>query len=440
MKLFHKLTIQYGLVLLIFLLSSCGGLSRSMAKQTSNPCLNAGAFLIRSNIANKDCQNKPINAQSGPIKYQIIPEYRPVSAVMVSENLEKIHHDKKLILALLQEDIKVWFLTAKAETFRQYSDSLARELRLGSQKIKNIQALNVQTLSAWTRDWAPLFAAPVPLRREPQLHLVDPYYYRTDADMSNDDSMPAQLQFEIKNKFLLGKDIEITKSELPVILEGGNILCNDRLCFISAKVEENNAEHMTKIYAGFKRRFSQSLHSVPVMPKEPNGHIDLWAKFLKNRLLAIAEIEPATLALLPPESRAFYLHLQAFLNQQATGKDQQGQKVQNSIAVLLNKFDPEVKIVRIPLPLPLLMNDITFFRSYINSILVNGKVILPRFQRLSLDDGIEEYPDRNLTDYYEKKVEKVYSEAGYKPVWVNADHLVIDGGTWHCLAAQVPRL
>ncbi len=99
-----------------------------------------------------------------------------------------------------------------------------------------------------------------------------------------------------------------------------------------------------------------------------------------------------------------------------------------------------MKIKRIPLPLPMVLNEISFFRSYVNSLLINGNVILPRFERLFLDDGVHDYPDADLIANYELQVEALYREAGYAPIWANADHLVTYGGTWHCLAAQVPRL
>jgi agmatine/peptidylarginine deiminase len=436
MRSFYHLTIRFSSLFFFLLLLSCGGAgSKIAAKQTNHPCIQSRAFLTRPGLP--DCQGDIQANQLG--RYNLIPEYHPVEAVMVSENLGKQQGDKSLIPALLQAGIPVWYLSSQRADFQKYRDNLLADSARLKSRINLLRDVHIQTVSAWTRDWAPLFATQ---QRSGQkaLQLVDPYYRRSDADVSRDDAMPSQLKFEIKKEHLLGQGVEVSLTPFPVVLEGGNVLCNKRICLVSAKVAENNPQHMKRILADFKKRFSQSLSLVPVMPKEPNGHIDLWAKFLSDQLLLIAEIRPETLAVLPPEAKPFYQQLQVFLNQQATGQDSQGRLLPDSLAAQVQNADARVKIVRIPLPLPLALNDKTFFRSYINSLLVNGKAILPRFQRLMLDDGIHEYPDGALTEKYELEVETIYKQAGYQVIWVNADNLVLYGGTWHCLAAQVPRL
>lgn len=433
-----KIRFSFVLFFCFLLLSACGGLRGKTIppKQTDNPCIKGRVFLTRALPRFQDCLDD-VNLKKPLLRYRMVPEYEPTTAVLVSENLHKHHGDKNLISTLLKADIPVWLLSAQTQDFERYRDNL--ELGSEKDKLKYLTPLHVQTISAWTRDWAPLFAART-LGRRQELKLVDPYYQRSDADVSKDDAVPAQLKFELKQQHLLPAQIEIQKSELPLILEGGNLLCNDHLCFVSAKVAEQNPQGMNAIYADFKRRFSQRLLMVPKMPKEPNGHMDLWAKFLSDDLLLIAEILPETLALVPSESRDFYLQLQGFLNQQATGRDSTGKTLPDTLATQLKTWDPDVKIKRIPLPLPMVLNEISFFRSYVNSLLINGKAILPRFERLFLDDGVHDYPDADLLANYELQVEALYREAGFQPIWANADHVVTYGGTWHCLAAQVPRL
>lgn len=402
-----------------------------MSSLQTNPCLDTrSVFKLRPMPHPRDCLDDP----PAKVKYRMIPEYEPISAVMVSENLLKQHHDRQLVPALLQHGIDVWFLSSDPQAFESYSETLVPTLaQAGAGRLR---ALQVNTNSAWTRDWAPLFATNA---KGTELKLVDPRYKRV-ADVANDDQMPSQLKFDLKSSPLLPKQIAVTKTSLPMILEGGNLLCNDRVCFVSAKVALDNPTHMAQIHQTFARLFKQKLVEIDLLPREPNGHMDLWAKFLKPNLLAIAELEPRTLAMVPKQEYALYQGIQDFLNTQAQGVDKAGRPVPTALASRLRQIDPRVKIVRMPMPLPLDLDGTTFFRSYINSLLLNGRVLIPRFEQLTLPEGMIEYPDASLLSRYEKAAERVYTKAGYQPIWVNADRLAPFGGTWHCVAAQVPRL
>lgn len=415
----------------VFLAACAQDKQALVSKLKTNPCIDTRAvFKLRPMPRPRDCLDDP----PARVKYHLIPEYEPISAVMVSENLLKQHHDRQLVPALLRHGIDVWFLSSDTQAFESYSETLIPTL--AETGAGRLHALQVNTNSAWTRDWAPLFATDA---KGKELKLVDPRYQRL-ADVASDDQMPSQLKFDLKSNPLLPKQIVVTKTSLPVILEGGNLLCNDRVCFVSAKVAIDNPTHMAQIHQTFARLFKQKLVEVDLLPREPNGHMDLWAKFLKPDLLAIAELQPRTLALVPKEQYALYQGIQDFLNTQAMGVDKAGLPVPAALASRLRQIDPRVKIVRMPMPLPLDLDGTTFFRSYINSLLLNGKVLIPRFEQLNLPEGLIEYPDASLLSKYEQAVERVYAKAGYQPIWLDADRLAPFGGTWHCVAAQVPKL
>lgn len=406
------------------LFASCAAGRQTELRAMSNPCADARAgFVLRSSVRTADCGDDP---QPAGTRYVLLPEYGPVAAVMLSENLVRQHGDTGLIQALLKAGVDVWYLGLQPPA-PELSPLPVRP------PAGRLVPLAVKTNSSWTRDWGPLFAAGA---RE--LRLVDVRY--AGRNVEADDAVPAQLKHALRTEPLLPEGVRITKTSLPVTLEGGNLLCNDKLCFVSAKVATENPSQMQRITADFKKRFTQSLNLVDLMPQEPNGHLDLWVKFLRTDLLAIAELRPETLEQVPPEAGAYYRQLRDFLELQASGRDARGKPVPGALASQLRRLDPTVRIVRVPLPLPILLNETPLFRSYVNSLLINGTAVLPRFERLFLSDGDQAYPDADERAQNEARAEKVYRQAGYKVLWVNADRLVPYGGTWHCVAAQVPRL
>ena len=63
------------------------------------------------------------------------------------------------------------------------------------------------------------------------------------------------------------------------------------------------------------------------------------------------------------------------------------------------------------------------FRSYTNSLLVNGTAFVPQY----------------ATDpVHGPRVEAIYQDLGFKVVWVPSDSLIRDGGAVHCVTMQVP--
>jgi agmatine/peptidylarginine deiminase len=97
-------------------------------------------------------------------------------------------------------------------------------------------------------------------------------------------------------------------------------------------------------------------------------------------------------------------------------------------------------VIRIPAPGPIFRSDDTF-RSYTNSLTVNGNVIVPRYvtpasDTISTESG--DYFDQALLSKYEREVRKVYEKFGYKFTWVDSDGLIYRGGAVHCTTMQIP--
>jgi agmatine/peptidylarginine deiminase len=84
------------------------------------------------------------------------------------------------------------------------------------------------------------------------------------------------------------------------------------------------------------------------------------------------------------------------------------------------------------MPLP----DSDVFRSYTNSLLLNGTALIPRYIR-SISGS---YPDQSLQDSYEAEVRAIYESLGYKVVFIPSDGMIDNGGAVHCVTMQVPAV
>jgi agmatine/peptidylarginine deiminase len=370
-------------------------------------------------------------------QYTLIPEYAPVSAIALSDELLITHKDKELVPQLLNQDQHVWFLSDLNRDFHNYRKYLKNQFQLDNQKLLKLSRVNIFANSAWTRDWMPVFAKN---STSSELLLLDSHYAVADDELY-ENAAPAQLKHELIKKGLMNQNIKVKKWSWEATLDGGNLLCNSQLCFTTEKfVHDNKGKHL-QFKSIFEQQFAQKLLIVPVLPFESTGHIDIWAKFLNEDLLVIAQLEPKTLALVPPNARAEYNKIQAFLERQATGKDAKGQDAPNSLAYKFRKYNARGQIKRIPLPLPLAIDGNMVFRTYLNAILANQKVFVPQYKQTFTSDGsFSAYPDQALNAAYESSVLKLYKQAGYTVTWHQSDRLIQAGGALHCVATQIPLL
>ncbi|MFY7930870.1 MAG: agmatine deiminase family protein, partial [Oligoflexus sp.] len=261
-------------------------------------------------------------------------------------------------------------------------------------------------LTVWARDWSPLGA----LTPSGDLHLLDLNYYPSrPADDSTGRTMAG-----FKG---------VPRVSLPVYNEGGNFMANeDGDCLMTTRVTDANAEVFKTgdlildavAVKSYYRDFAGCRQTtiLPRMPNERTGHIDMWGKFLDNDTIIVGEISAETLSYARTSSDSnFATQIQSFLNKRASDLQQLG-------------FD----VVRIPMPLP----RPGLFRSYTNSLLVNGTALIPQYQSRSQADSA-------LLADYETKVTEIYQAAGYRVVFIPSDELIAAGGAVHCVTMQIPR-
>lgn len=399
-------------------------------------CARQSGFKVTGNIEGQPCES---DSFAGMDKFYLPPEYNKTKAVMVSEYITEISGGTNILNAILEAGSDIWYFTSNTNQLTSVNSFLNTK---SANKILN---LDITSDTVWARDWAPLMSEPAQDYKgeKVDLKMLDTNYFNTRP---LDDSISRQIKND-RNSLSLN----LKRTSLPVYMEGGNIMCNEKNCFLTSKVITENSEviqnndiilNEEQIKEEFKKQVEQDIWFVPMMPYESTEHIDMWAKFLNNDTLLIASLSDETLKASSSKNYSKFKEVQEFLEMQATGTDKSGKTVLNSLAYLVKSQNPSVKIIRVPMPVPVIHKvtdseeTIEIFRSYTNSLLVNGYALVPQY---STDIYTElPYNDNSLKQKYENEVESTYQQAGYKVIWIPSDYLIGIGGAVHCVTMQVP--
>lgn len=378
--------------------------------------------------------------------FYLPPEYQPIQALIVSENILNDENGFLLLDQVLSAGVQVWLLSASQSNFDWTREHLHGVYHYSDLQLQKLLYFPVKTESTWARDWAPLMTLPEARYRGPAVD-VRMLKMRYLKERPVDDQVPQELAKTLLQRVQELPGLNFYKLDLPFYGEGGNIMCSRRNCFVTEELLRMNSEEYLgvgqaiepkQIRAALEAHLDQKVWSVHRLPYESTGHIDMWAKFLNPQTVIVAELSDETLKYVPPPLREHYREVQEYLNIEATGQTSEGKLVPDALATLLHHFEPQVKIVRIPMPAPgIYARDLEVFRSYTNSLLLNGKAIVPKYRRFA--GYARTYDDQALTSEYERQVQRVYEQAGYQVIWLDADYLIQDGGAWHCAAMQVPQ-
>lgn len=295
---------------------------------------------------------------------------------------------------------------------------LRAELGTDIAKVSLVKQKVSGPVTVWARDWAPMTA----VGTNGDLRFIDfNYYPNRPADDSTARSLLNLMPWE--------------RVSVPVYNEGGNFMNNSRGdCLMTTRVTDANA----KVYFAddmilnaaqikeYYKRFAgcKQVEVFPRIPYEGTGHIDMWAKFLDDDTVIVNEIrnEIVNLPTYSSRDRAKVVNIKNYLESRAQDIARLGYKV-----------------IRIPMPAPLFSPSGDLFRSYTNSLALNGISWVPRYTAPLLSehsiDG--EYPDAEYTAAYERESLAAYRQLGYETRWANADDLIAYGGAIHCITMQV---
>ncbi len=209
----------------------------------------------------------------------------------------------------------------------------------------------------------------------------------------------------------LAKFYKASARKIQIELDGGNFQTNGDTCFTSVM----NEDLAPRIKDEFKKI---GCRQVIVFKNPPHVHLDMWMKVVSESTILISELDEKTLQV----ASAWF-----------GGVPEDIKQIKHRLDQIAADLSLSFNVQRIPLPVPYRGT----FRNYANSVLVNGTVIIPAYAKYGW--GREDYPDTLLNSYYEEKVRKAYTEAGFQVVFINADGLIYNGGAWHCVTAHIPR-
>lgn len=244
--------------------------------------------------------------------------------------------------------------------------------------------------SRWVRDFGPLFVR----QADGSLGIVDPHFSRPGRE--REDHLP---------RYLAGY-FRLPLTEMPLVLEGGNLLSNGCGLYISTHrvAARNQGEgHSVRAMQQLMRDYCEVQQWVGVKPLvgEPTGHIDIFAAFVAPDLAVVAALDPAADA------------------ENAARLDEAARR----LAGLETPAGP-LRVARVP------MGDCSdgVWRTYTNVLFCNGTLLVPQYARASAAT------DRRALEVYRHLL----------PTWdvvgIDCEEIIADGGSLHCLAIQVPQL
>ncbi len=366
-----------------------------------------------------------------------IPDFDELEAVVLSENLIGKDNGEKLIDTLLSQDVEVWIVTedkknriTHIDPDAPYSKRYWKKL-LALEKNPKFKKMNYQNDSLyWTRDWAP-----IPFRTADSRRVFTEFGYYKDSYMSDKiltEVREGKYEIPLAPFFDMMPSNSFDSKSVQVVFEGGNFLTDGNgNCFSSDRLFQMNFPHKENINLINNKKEILSLvrtelncktfRVFPAMPYDLDNHIDLYAQFVDKTTAIVAEISEQSMAVVSNDKwlRNINKSVAAFLHSRASDLKKLGYKV-----------------VRIPLPVK---EDNRITRSYINNILVNGAVILPRFVEPYPPGGRKSsYLDATLLGGYEKTVEETYKRLGFKTFWVESDSYSAGGGALHCISRGIP--
>ncbi|HYX37818.1 MAG TPA: agmatine deiminase family protein [Oligoflexus sp.] len=417
-----------------------------------------------------------------------VPEYRPSKSVIISLTVLTSSQQHAMAKALLDSDLETLYVMVPRsygyKTAAQSPDFKAlKSLGADLSKIVLVPAKDSSEkvsdgvsgktyLTVWARDWSPQTA----YTSAGQLVLLDfNYYSNRDADDSAARSLVDLFNQDLPVSAIVTSPEVVSRVSVPVYNEGGNFMNNDDGdCLMTSRVTDANSPQAIAQAAADNSRKNITNDEVmdkqeiirqytekagckrvtifPRIPYEGTGHIDMWAKFLDNKTVIVNELrdEVVNIDWYTDEERSKAKEVQTYLDARA-----------RDIANL------GLTVIRIPMPAIVfgyaaynnaskteILEVPDIWRSYTNSITVNGTAVTPRYKAMDADGYVYDaatskvlgtvpltnaYPDAGLIKSYEDEARRAYESAGYKMNFVTVDNLISIGGAIHCTTMQIAK-
>ncbi len=235
--------------------------------------------------------------------------------------------------------------------------------------------------SVWMRDYGPWF-----MRKQDNSEGIIDFIYNRPRPL--DDTIPR----------CIGYNWNIPWYASPLTHAGGNFMTDGLgTGFASTLINTENSQFNQSQIDSLMRAYS-GLDQFVILPRiniEYTGHIDLWTKILNDTLIMVGSYAPG-------HSNC------ALLNTNA-----------DSLSRCKNREGINYRIVRIPMP----WSTSSAPPTYLNSLFVNNKVLVPTWSLPEDDSALSVY--RNALP-------------GYEIVGINCSVMSGSGGAIHCITMQIP--
>jgi agmatine deiminase len=311
-------------------------------------------------------------APAGPVR--AVAEFERTDGVLIAWDEWLVDYMVQLVDAVARE-ATAYIITDSLNQSRDVQRILARN----GVNTGNVRFFEFQNDSFWTRDFGPITVA----RADGSTAMIGAEYF---PDRRRDDAIPT----------LMGRYFGIETYRPPLATEGGNFMSNGvGLCAVTDSVLEQNPQLSRQDVLTIKRDYFGCAETLIVesMEGEGTGHIDMFAKFVSEDTVLVGQYNPRddrwNAAILDRNAERFS-------------------------RIVLPDGRP-MRVVRIPMPRP----TYPIYRSYTNSTIVNGTVIVPIYRA-----------DRQ----YETAALNAYRQAmpGYRIVTIDSEDPIELGGAVHC--------
>ena len=269
--------------------------------------------------------------------------------------------------------------------------------------LKSITFIIQKTNRSWMRD-----SGPIVVMNGSQREVIN-FNFNGWAKYGNyklDKHIPKRISDVLKMPLT-----QATYNGLPVVLEGGAIdvngqgtLLTSEECLLHPSIQVRNKDFTKSDYEAVFKEYLGVTNVIwlgnGIIGDDTHGHIDDLCRFInKDTIITIVEEDSKS-----PNYKALQDNLK---------------RLQNS--KLENGKSP--KIVTLPMPKPIVFEELTLPASYANFLILNNCVLVPTFNdvndRIALNTLAECFPDREV-------------------IGISAIDLIWGFGTLHCLSQQIP--
>lgn len=326
----------------------------------------------------KDRQDKKPNGA--------IPETEPTSTIVMADShgflpVWEVHQK---ILKNLPKGVNA--ILIRPPNISQAFDKKIQEM-IDSHRLK---FLEIPLADSWARDFLP-----ETVRVGDELKLVDFKYSREVSEAAS---------------IAFAKEINLEIQQVPLNIQGGNILVDDKLTLYTTDrvLSENEQIPNVKtedLQGEIKRILKEALGVkevviFPKLPGESTGHIDMYAKYVGKNIFVVGDSEIS--------------ERKSVLDSVVGQLKARGYTVKRIRNARIGVSEEEGRVY-----------------SYINSLIANGTIYVPSFYdpNYSFTESAKSYDD---------EAKKVYEDLGFKVVMVPSYMLIELGGSIHCLTKQIP--